>query len=151
MCFPLSPKRVSNIPSPRRAAFEPLSPVVGRSSVWPAVSVNFSVSLRVSFEVETKKTLPVGVVTTLDTTGLVFSNTLEATVGSTGFNGLTVGSSAFSFLFKAAKSALEIGRPWKESQESKTRVVPFERVSFTIPDKGASPMIPLRSSSTIRP
>ena len=72
MCFPLSPKRVSNIPSPRRAACEPLSPVVGSSSVWPGFSVNLSVSLRVSFEVETKKTLPVGVVTTLDTTGLVF-------------------------------------------------------------------------------
>lgn len=63
------------MPSPRRPACEALSPVVGSSSVW----------LGVSFEVETKKTLPLGVVTTLDTTGFVFSETLEATVESTGF------------------------------------------------------------------
>ena len=80
LCFPLIPKRVNNIPSPRSPACEALSPVVGSSSVQPKVSVTFSISLRVSFEVETKKALPVGVVTTLDTTGLVFSNTLEATV-----------------------------------------------------------------------
>ncbi len=73
------------MPSPRRPACEALSPVVGSSSVWLGVSVTFSVSLRVSFEVETKKTLPLGVVTTLDTTGFVFSETLEATVESTGF------------------------------------------------------------------
>ena len=33
LVFPLSPKRVSNIPSPRRPACELLSPVVGRTSV----------------------------------------------------------------------------------------------------------------------
>ena len=59
-----------------------------------------------------------------------------------------------AFMTLAMSSPLElfeIGRPWNESPESKTRVVPFERESFTIPDKRASPITPLRSSSTIRP
>ena len=59
-----------------------------------------------------------------------------------------------AFMTLAMSSPLElfeIGSPWNESPESKTRVVPFERESFTIPDKRASPITPLRSSSTIRP
>ena len=55
-----------------------------------------------------KNTFPLGVVTTLDTTGLLVSKSLAIVDGVTGANGLSVGSAAFSFLFKAAKSALEI-------------------------------------------
>ena len=55
-----------------------------------------------------KNTLPLGVVTTLDTTGLLVSKSLAIVDGVTGANGLSVGSAAFSFLFKVAKSALEI-------------------------------------------
>ena len=55
-----------------------------------------------------KNTLPLGVVTTLDTTGLLVSKSLAIVDGVTGANGLSVGSAAFSFLFMAAKSALEI-------------------------------------------
>ena len=51
-----------------------------------------------------------------------------------------------AFITAAISSPLElfeIGRPWKESPESKTRVVPLDRVSFAIPDKSALPMTPL--------
>ena len=71
-------------------------------------SVTFSVSLSASLLVEMKNTFPLGVVTTLDTTGLLVSKSLAIVDGVTGANGLSVGSAAFSFLFKAAKSALEI-------------------------------------------
>ena len=79
-----------------------MSPVVGRTSPWAEASVTFSVSLRASFVVDTKKTLPFGVVTTLETTGLVDVSYLATSNGVTGLNGLSVGCSASSFLVNAA-------------------------------------------------
>ena len=102
-------------------ACEPLSPVVGRISVWAEASVTFSVSLSASLLVEMKNTLPLGVVTTLDTTGLLVSKLvfrlfqLLAIVDGVSccwcqwIKCRICNSCSFtSFLFMAAKSALEI-------------------------------------------
>ena len=50
-------------------------------SVWAEASVTFSVSLSASLLVEMKNTFPLGVVTTLDTTGLLVSKSLAIVDG----------------------------------------------------------------------
>ena len=64
---------------------------------------HFFVSLSASFLVETKNTLPLGVVTTLDTTGLVVLRSSATLEGVTGLNGLSVGSSTFFFFVQGSK------------------------------------------------